>query len=124
MVTLTLPWPPTENTYRRITARRRRAQSYISAKGKQYKRDVYAIVAADRSLRGQFSEDDRLTVTIQCYPPDRRKRDLDNILKALFDAIEEAGVIHDDEQFDEISMFRREKEKGGKVIVAIQKKEV
>lgn len=38
--------------------------------------------------------------------PDRRRRDLDNILKALFDALTHAGLWLDDSQIDFISISR------------------
>lgn len=37
-----------------------------------------------------------LAVEITFYPPDRRKRDLDNLPKSLFDSLTDAGVWKDD----------------------------
>ena len=37
-----------------------------------------------------------LMVEIIIYPPDKRKRDMDNIKKALFDALQNAGLYKDD----------------------------
>ena len=39
-----------------------------------------------------------IAVEIEAFMPDRRKRDLDNILKALLDALTHAGVWADDSQ--------------------------
>ncbi len=39
-----------------------------------------------------------LMVEIIMYPPDKRKRDMDNIKKALFDALQHAGLYKDDYQ--------------------------
>jgi crossover junction endodeoxyribonuclease RusA len=44
---------------------------------------------------------------------------LDNVLKAANDALTHAGVWLDDEQIDELTVIRREKVKGGKMIVEI-----
>ena len=61
----------------------------------------------------------RLTVTILAKMPDRRRRDLDNILKALFDAMTHAGVWLDDEQIDEIIIRRNGMQRGGEVCVFV-----
>lgn len=67
-----------------------------------------------------FTEWQRLSINITATPPDRRVRDLDNILKSLLDSIVYAGVIHDDSQFDEIHMFRSEPSKPGSVLLQIK----
>ena len=61
---------------------------------------------------------ERLFVKIVAYMPDRRRRDLDNILKALFDALTHAGVWSDDSQIDAISLIRA-KEIQGRLEVTI-----
>jgi crossover junction endodeoxyribonuclease RusA len=66
---------------------------------------------ATRGLAG------RLHVTIDVYPPDRRRRDLDNILKPVLDVLEEYGVFEDDEHIDVLVVRRRGK--GGYVQVLI-----
>ena len=43
---------------------------------------------------------------ITLFPPDRRKRDLDNYLKALFDAITKSGFWVDDSQIDQLMVYR------------------
>lgn len=66
-----------------------------------------------------FDKDARLSVTIYAYPPDRRKRDLDNILKCLLDSLEKAQVFVDDSQIDEL-IIRRVRPNDGKVVVNIK----
>ncbi|OVC97657.1 endodeoxyribonuclease, partial [Escherichia coli] len=39
-------------------------------------------------------------------PPDKRRRHLDNILKAPLEALTKAELLIDDEQFDEINIVR------------------
>ena len=55
-----------------------------------------------------YDENVRLSVLINAYPPDRRKRDLDNILKSLLDALQHARVYPDDSQIDRLTIIRNE----------------
>jgi crossover junction endodeoxyribonuclease RusA len=68
--------------------------------------------------QGFFDENTRLSVSILAYPPDRRKRDLDNVLKSLLDALMHAGVYSDDSQIDKLTISRN-KPLDGRVIVSI-----
>ncbi len=61
----------------------------------------------------------RLAVHITLFPPDRRKRDVDNILKALLDACEHAGCYDSDSQIDELHIVRRELKKDGACTILI-----
>ncbi len=112
MILVELPYPPSVNNYWRHTSK----GHYITAKGKSFRRDVCLLLS---KYRGRLTTG-RLDITVSVYPPDRRKRDLDNITKALFDAIEHSGVIADDEQFDRVQLWRNSVVKGGKVIVSIE----
>ena len=85
MIILTLPFPPSVNGYwRNINGR-----TLISAKGRAYKKAVARLVQwnhAANKLQG------RLVVLVALHPPDRRKRDIDNSMKALLDSMQAAGV--------------------------------
>jgi crossover junction endodeoxyribonuclease RusA len=111
-----LPWSPTVNTYWRTA----RGRTYISAKGKAYREEVIARVQAldlPKPLEG------RLTVHIWAYPPDKRRRDLDNLLKALLDALEHAGMYLDDNQIDDLRIERRPMSPpDGRIVVHIGKR--
>lgn len=96
---ISLPWPPTVNTYWRNV----KGRTLISKAGRAYRKLVGGLVLEQGANR-QFA--DRVSVQISAVAPDRRKRDLDNILKALLDALTYAGVWQDDEQIDEIHMRR------------------
>lgn len=61
----------------------------------------------------------RLRIKITADAPDKRRRDLDNILKSLLDALVHAGFAEDDEQFDDISVVRGEQVAGGRVGIKI-----
>jgi crossover junction endodeoxyribonuclease RusA len=62
----------------------------------------------------------RLRVDIVATMPDRRRRDLDNLLKALLDALQHARVFFDDEQIDALSVRRNGCAKPGGVEVTIE----
>ena len=113
-----LPYPPTVNTYWRHRVVRIGSKHlpkiYVTKKGKQYQREVQAVLFGVVPLTG------RLRVTITAHPPDRRRRDLDNILKCLLDSMTGAGVWEDDSQVDELSVTRGEIVKGGEVEVEIE----
>ena len=65
----------------------------------------------------------RLAVSMVACPPDRRARDLDNVLKATLDALTHAGVWLDDSQIDLLSVERAQVVKGGELRVTISVKE-
>ncbi len=57
----------------------------------------------------------RLFLQIMAYPPDRRRRDLDNLLKVTIDSIESAGLFDDDSQIDDLHIRRKSPVEGGKL---------
>jgi crossover junction endodeoxyribonuclease RusA len=61
----------------------------------------------------------RLAVHIALFPPDKRKRDVDNVLKSLLDACEHAGCYENDNQIDELHVIRQEIIKGGACTIVI-----
>lgn len=106
-----LPWPPSLNKYWRNVAGR----TLLSSAGRQYKHAVNAVclLSRVRKLPG------RVAVTIDAHPPDRRKRDLDNLLKSILDAL--AGHCYaDDSQIDRIVVQRREVVSGGLLRVLVE----
>ena len=81
--------------------------------------DVYAalLVSSDRRIK-PFT--DSVRVTMSAYPPDKRKRDLDNLPKAIFDALTHVGVWDDDSLVDDFRIRREEVQKPGLVRVEIE----
>ena len=69
-------------------------------------------------MPNRFSSEERLRVQVECFPPDKRRRDLDNLGKSLMDSLQHAKVYADDSQIDFLS-FERFPELFGKVIVHI-----
>lgn len=62
-----------------------------------------------------------LIVDVVVHPPDRRRRDIDNVQKALLDALQHAGAYSDDSQIIRLSIERGRPVDGGKTIVQIRK---
>lgn len=122
---LRLPWPPSVNTYWRHVPVRGGVRSLISRSGRQYRGKVAWVVleavSEGRPAVMQRARDGaRLSVSIQAYPPDRRTRDLDNLPKAVLDALGHAGVYGDDSQIDRLEVERRAVARPGEVVVQIE----
>jgi crossover junction endodeoxyribonuclease RusA len=88
-IRLELPWPPSVNHYYVHT---RKGQTFIGPEGVKFLRIVVtACMEGDiKPITG------KIDMTLECWPPDRRKRDLDNLLKALMDALQRGGCMADD----------------------------
>lgn len=110
--TLTVPFPPSINHYWYHV----KNKHFITKKGQLYRQSVIAQILHQKLCK-RLSQ--RLAVEIQVYPPDRRKRDLDNLMKAPIDALCHGGLIIDDAQIDVLHIERKEIVKGGKMIINI-----
>jgi crossover junction endodeoxyribonuclease RusA len=117
MLDIEYPYPPTVNTYWRTAVKGKRAITYVSTRGKKYSHDVINLTKASRA---NLNTDKPLEVTVLVYPPDKRKRDIDNILKALLDSMQKANVYQDDSQICKLTVTRCEIIKHGKVSVSIK----
>lgn len=114
-VILRLPFPPSTNTYWRKYNNR----VVLSQKGRDFKQSVLEVF--EDSGNHQFGADVRLQVNVWLYPPDKRKRDIDNFGgKSLLDALVHAGVMQDDSQVDTLDIQRMRIEKPGLCIVEIK----
>jgi crossover junction endodeoxyribonuclease RusA len=100
MLEIELPYPPSVNHYYRRVGPR----TLISRQGRRYREHVCAIL---RALRVHPLDGD-LVLEVDLYPPDRRRRDLDNGMKAFLDALQHGGAFHDDSQVKEMHTHMRE----------------
>ncbi len=103
---LSLPYPPTVNTYWRHA----RGRNYISEKGTRYRSEVIAIILNSK-LRLRLNG--RLKISIIAHVPDKRVRDIDNLFKAPLDALVHAGMINDDGQVDDLHIVHGRQIAGG-----------
>ena len=109
-----LPMPPSLNRlYRSVGGR-----VLVSKEGRAYKELVAGLLMAKRArpLSG------RVRLWIWLFPPDRRRRDLDNAQKALLDAMK-GRLYQDDEQIDDLRIVRGEVRAGGGVEVEVEQLE-
>ena len=111
ITSLHLPYPPSVNHYWGQSGKQR----FIGKKGKEFRQAV-AEACLDLELA---TLDGRLSVHVAIWPPDNRKRDVDNILKPLLDAMEHAGVYENDSQIDELHIIRHHTLKGGACSVVL-----
>jgi crossover junction endodeoxyribonuclease RusA len=82
-----LPWPPSVNHYWKARGSRR----FISPIAKAWLDEAILLL---RAARVRF--DGPVKVSMFLSPPDRRRRDGDNLEKAVMDSLVKAGVIQDD----------------------------
>jgi len=96
MIEITLPWPPSINTY----WRQFNGRAILSEKGREYGRVVMALCLKQRveTMTGPIK------VEIIAYRPDNRKRDLDNLLKAALDGMAKGMLYQDDSQIRDLSI--------------------
>lgn len=112
--TYELPWPPSVNHYWISMVMGKQVRVIVGKKGVYFRTEVGYVT------QGCVTTTDRLAVHIDAYPPDKRKRDLDNMMKATLDAMEHAGVYENDCQIDELSIHRKEIVPGGKLVVTLR----
>ena len=113
LLNLTIPFPPSVNTYWGFKGSRR----FLTSRAKSFK----SIVNNEflRSGHQGFAEQ-RLQITIELYPPDRRIRDIDNVVKSTLDALCQSGVFTDDGQIDVLHVERKDVIKWGAAKINLQ----
>lgn len=122
-VELTLPYPPSVNHYKTIgrmvkTKSGKTLQMRVnSRKTTQYFTDVWAAIHCQCV---QSFHDATISMEVDVYPPDKRKRDLDGCLKVLLDAMQHGGLYDDDHQIARLLVTRMAVFLQGKIVVRIK----
>lgn len=98
MISLILPYPPTINTYYSTVAGRR----VLSKKGKDYKSHVFFYKV--KNHKEIECIDVKVKIDIALHVPDRRIRDIDNIIKPMLDSLVYGRYIKDDRQVCKLSV--------------------
>lgn len=113
-LTVTLPWPS-----KSLSPNARLHWSRVAAFKQIAKRDAFY---ATKAVRREKIAADSLAVRVSFFPPDRRRRDHDNMvasMKAAFDGIAEAVEI-DDSKWRVHFVPVDAAVKGGKVVVELE----
>lgn len=112
MIELTLPLPPTVNH----AYGQRGKVRYLRKGYKIFKHEV-AVIVANENARGHFPRPKRVGVAVVLHMTGRG--DIDNRVKPLLDALEEAHVFENDSQVGELKVTRGYPVKGGRCHVTI-----
>jgi crossover junction endodeoxyribonuclease RusA len=110
-----LPWPPSINTYWRAF----RGRVILSKKGRIYRDRAVEVILGVLGGRPEPIEG-AVSVTITYFPPDKRRRDVDNYHKAILDAFSHARIWVDDIQVDQLALYRGTIQAPGRAEVWIQ----
>jgi crossover junction endodeoxyribonuclease RusA len=114
---LRLPFPPSMNHYWRNVG----ARVLISKAGRLYRVAVAQAFMLQNIGMAHEPYMGRIALTIHTYAPDARARDLDNVCKAVLDALQESHVYKNDSQIDDLHIIRGAKVcKPGFIMVSIQ----
>ena len=100
--------PPSVNTYWRANGTRR----FVTPRGVKFKKDMGYFIP-------YLMSDKRLKCELTLHFATKRKADIDNFTKAIFDSLVQNGLCLDDEQFDELIIKRGEVIKGGLIKIKV-----
>lgn len=127
MLTLKLPWPPSVNHYKKagrlITTKSGKIfQPRVNTiETNQYFFEVWKIIYDLKAKEGLKSFGSAtISVEVDAYPPNARKRDLDNICKVLLDSLVHAKLIDDDSQIARLVLQRMSIIPKGQLILRIK----
>lgn len=107
MYKLNLPYPPSAN------------RALVLSKGKIHRNkkldSFFSYVWAEvlKTKCPSFPLEKRLAIEIYLYPPDKRMHDIDNRVRAVFNALQAVGVVENDFQFETLHVERRSTTSGG-----------
>lgn len=88
---------------------------YLNPAVKNFKKMVYL-----ECLNKKKFESQPLKLHIKMFPPDKRKRDIDNVLKIILDSLQFANVYYDDSQIVKLYIEKCEIVENGMIVVKIK----
>ena len=114
MPSIKLPYPPSAN------------KLYRAVKGRVIKSAVYrqwALSCQAFAMGADVLSEGSWRVSVDMVPPDRRRRDLDNILKPALDILVTLGLTPDDSECMEIIAHKREPFGAGHLLITYERAE-
>lgn len=113
-----IAWPPSVNHVWRKTPAGR---IYLTREARMFRADVMSRVAVARchGVLPKTALAGNLAVAMELYPPDRRRRDVDNYSKAVLDAMTHARLWRDDSQVKQQTVAVCAPKPGGQVVLTI-----
>lgn len=96
-----LPFPPSGNTNLRFG---KGGRAYTPTHILMYREKI-------KKLINSTFKDSLLKVKVEFYPPNQRKRDIDNHLKVLLDSLMHAKLFEDDSQIKELFCYMHDLER-------------
>lgn len=120
-IVLQLPWPPSVNRYWRRVGKR----TVLSRAARLFRKRVWDVWFVQKYVFGWDGfGGSHVALRLVLHPPDGRRRDLDNVLKAVFDALEHAKIIENDAQIRKLNVeFAEIRGDGGSILLSIGKLE-
>jgi crossover junction endodeoxyribonuclease RusA len=111
VIELNLPYPPSINHYFSYY----QGRPVLSKDARAYRHQIRRIAIA-RGIKPLMG---KLAVRIEIAPPDDRRRDCDNVQKAVLDALQHAGLFWDDSQVVWLLSIKCEQQVSGGVKVKL-----
>jgi crossover junction endodeoxyribonuclease RusA len=111
VVELDIPYPPSINHYFSYY----QGRPVLSKEARAYRSQVRRIAIA-KGLKPLMVP---IAIRIDIAPPDDRRRDCDNVQKAVIDALQHAGVFWDDSQVVWLLSIKHQSKPNGNVKVQI-----
>ena len=127
-IELVLPWPPSVNHYKKIggivqTKTGKLYQKRVNTnETKMFYYQVWMRVKPKLPHEGFIFRNSAtmcLSLTVDLYPPNERRYDIDNRLKVLLDSLMHSKVIADDSQIHRLFVQKMDTIEGGQVIVKV-----
>lgn len=112
-MTITIPFPTATGNHMWKHSGRKH---YLTEKAKQY---YWHVAQAIRAQNAVWKLEGSIQAEVAIYPPDKRRRDSDNIWKVVGDALTKAGVWVDDSLVHDLRLVKHPVDSNPRVEIRI-----